>query len=130
MRAVSGLYQGYIRPPYSPPKAMKEPPTIPAKSHSRSRQHRGQAPQRTGQAIGAEATAEAGASTAAAASQRSITAVTANQHDSRQGPPQASRTGAPTTATGPTMTAEPARRAVGTPSGGCKVCGFRSAKGF
>ena len=130
MRAVSGLYQGYIRPPYSPPKAMKEPPTIPAKSHSRSRQHRGQAPQRTGQAIGAEATAEAGTATAAANSQHSTTTAAPNQHNSRTAQPQAGGTGAPTTATDPTTTAGPARSAVGTPSGGCEVCGFGSAKNF
>lgn len=127
-------YQAYTRaiygPPYSPPKAMQEPPAIPAKSHSRSHQNRGQAPQRTGQAIGAEATAEAGTTTADATSQHSTTTATPNQHSSRTAPPQADRTGAPTTATGPMVTAGPARRAVGTPGGGCEVCGFGSAKVF
>lgn len=130
MRAVSGLYQGYIRPPYNPPKAMQEPPAIPAKSHSRSRQNSRRAPQRTGQARGTEATAEAGTTTATTTSQHSTTTAAQNQHNSRTAPPQADRTGAPTTATGPTMTAGPARRAVGTPGGGCEVCGFGSAKVF
>lgn len=32
MRAVSGLYQVYLRPPIVPPSPMQEPPAIPAKS--------------------------------------------------------------------------------------------------
>ena len=126
IRIIPGLYT----PPYSPPKAMQEPPAIPAKSHSRSHQHRGQAPQRTGQAIGTEATAEAGTAIATTTSQHSTTTAAPNQHNSRTAPPQADRTGAPATATGPTMTTGPARRAVGTPGGDCEVCGFGSAKVF
>ena len=79
IRFIPGLYTA----PYSPPKAMQEPPAIPAKSHSRSHQHRGQAPQRTGQAIGTEATAEAGTATATTTSQHSTTTAAPNQHNSR-----------------------------------------------
>ena len=130
MRAVSGLYQVYLRPPDSPPPPDARAARHSGNIHSRSHQHRGQAPQRTGQAIGTEATAEAGTAIATTTSQHSTTTAAPNQHNSRTAPPQADRTGAPTTATGPTMTNGPARRAVGTPGGGCEVCGFGSAKVF
>ena len=115
-RTGAGLYPVYQQPPYSPPKAMQEPPAIPAKSHSRSNQHSRQAPQRPGQDRDTEATAETGTATAAATSQHSTTTAAPNQHNSRTAQPQAGRTSAPTTATGPTMTTGPARRAVGTPA--------------
>lgn len=127
-------YQAYTKaiygPPIVPPQVHARTARHPCKIHSQHHQHSRQAPQRAGQAIGTEATAEAGTTTADATSQHSTTTAAPNQHSSRTAPPQADRTGAPTTATGPTMTNGPARRAVGTPGGGCEVCGFGSAKVF
>lgn len=133
-RVLCARYQVYTRaiygPPIVPPGPCKSrPPSLQnpaaratgaADRDSHSQHHRRQAPQ-----SGRHSTADTAPQPQQPAS---TTAPQPPQHTTE--PQQDGKPGPTATATGPTMTTGQARRAVGTPGGGCEVCGFGTAKYF
>ena len=117
MRAVSGLHQVYLRPPYSPPKPHARAERHPCKIHSqhhqhqqtahttpphqphRHRQHRGQSPQHST------------TSTSRQPSPHHTATASASTHNSQPALHQAGQIGTTTAATGAATTTGPARRA-------------------
>ena len=134
MRAVSGIYQVYLRPPIVPPSPMQEPNAIPAKSTasttSTSRQptqHRhtshtgtasteGKATQHSTISTGKQPTPQRHSQRRHTQQPASTTPGRADRHD--EGGDRRDDHHRP----GP--------EGVGTPGGDCKVCGFGSAKVF
>lgn len=131
-------YQVYTRsisdPPIVPPSPMQEPNAIPAKSTA-STTSTADSPHNTATPAtpappAQRAKPHSTAPSAPANSPHHSATASDGTHNSQPAPHQAGQIGTTTAATGPTATTGPARRAVGTPGGDSKVCGFGSAKVF
>ena len=115
MRAVSGLYQVYLRPPYSPPKpharAARHPCKIHSQHHQHSRQTASTSQHRPPAPPAQRAKPHSTEPPAPADSPHNSTTASASTRHRKPAPHQAGQIGTTTAATGATTTTGPARRA-------------------